>query len=272
MPMLRLAAVLAACVTACAWGGEAVAGATKEPLVFLLFGQSNMVGRGDGAKLPQAWRMSPANVTLVEAGRSGPPRPRGKDGAGDFGPEIAFGFELAKAYPERPILLVKHAVGGTSLAKDWDPDRKEGLYAGLLKAYREATKDRPHTLAAALFAQGGADARDEDDAKAYGARLKALIERLRKDLNAPALPFLFSGARPEDPASEDLKSRFKYLTLIREGYVAAERDVPRARMVSTVGLTYNPDGIHYDTAGQLEFGTRYARAYLKEYAAGAKTP
>ena len=38
-----------------------------------------------------------------------------------FGPEIAFGHEMAKAWPDETIGIVKFAIGGTSILT-WKPD------------------------------------------------------------------------------------------------------------------------------------------------------
>lgn len=232
----------------------------QPPLVFLLAGQSNMVGHGKAAELPQEYAKAPANVHLFESGKL---RPLSARADGEFGPEISFGHELAKAMPDRVIIFVKHSTGGTSLDKDWNPSNRNRLYDKLLANYKEATKGQKHELVAVLWSQGGADAKDEASAKAYAARFKEFIESLRKDLDAPKLPFYFSGAKPDDPVTPGMKSRFPHIEHIRTAYVETAKTVPQTMMVSTVGLKMGRDGIHYDTAGQIDFGKRYAEAYLK---------
>jgi hypothetical protein len=238
-----------------------------EAMVFLLAGQSNMVGRGRGADLPAEYKMQPKNVLFYLDGALRGLAPAGgseeKANAAYFGPEISFGHEMARAFPDRTIILVKRAVVGTAISSGWDPEKKGGLRDRLLADYQAAVKGRKSRPVAVLWSQGGADAKREEDAKAYVAGLKSLIERIRKDLEAPKLPFLFSGSRPEDPITEGMAKRFPYLKTVRAAYVEIDRTVPGARMVSTVGLTYNSDGIHVDAPGQIEFGKRFARVYLE---------
>jgi Carbohydrate esterase, sialic acid-specific acetylesterase len=45
---------------------------------------------------------------------------KGTDGA-KFGPELGFGYVVGDYFTE-PVLIIKYAVGGTSLAVDWRPD------------------------------------------------------------------------------------------------------------------------------------------------------
>lgn len=74
--------------------------------------------------------------------------------------------------------------------------------------------------------------------------------------HARDLPFIFGQVDPPAdryPASEE----------VRNAQRAAERLIPRSKMVSTEGLAKHDDQLHYNTAGQLELGRRFARAYLE---------
>jgi hypothetical protein len=241
----------------------------KPDLVFLLAGQSNMVGHGRGEQLAPDDATVPGNVLLYQANTLRALAPKrtkeANPNGGSFGPELAFGRELGRAMPDRTIILVKHAIGGTSLSDDWNPERRGRLYDKLLTEYRAAIRDRKIELGAVLWSQGGADAKEEASARAYAANLRTLIESFRRDLAAPELPFYIGGARPEDPSSATVRSRFPHLDLVRAAFVEAEKTVPHTRIISTVDLSMARDGIHYDTAGQLEFGQRFARAYLDDH-------
>jgi hypothetical protein len=48
---------------------------------------------------------------------------------------------------------------------------------------------------------------------------------------------------------------------VRAAQAALPERVPRTAVVYTDGLGKQADSIHYDTAGQLELGKRFARAY-----------
>jgi len=153
-PALTLSGVVLATAFAASRGATAAEPTPKPDLVFLLAGQSNMAGHGQGAELPGEYLKIPANVRIYEAGKLRPVTPRQSkqtpDG-GSFGPELSFGFELARA-----------------------------------------------------------------------------------------------------------------MGVVRAAFVDTERNVPHVRIVSTVDLDVGRDGLHYDTAGQLEFGKRFARAWLED--------
>ena len=121
-----LAAVLALLATQ----GHA---ADKPIKAFILAGQSNMVGWGDSTKLPDDLRNGNDRVLMFESGKWQPLRPhepanRGQRRVGltefHFGPEIAFGHEMAKAWPDETIGIIKFAIGGTSVLA-WNPDWKK---------------------------------------------------------------------------------------------------------------------------------------------------
>jgi hypothetical protein len=258
--------VVVATALAAAPGATAADPTPRPVLVFLLAGQSNMAGHGQGAELSDAYRKPPANVQLYEAGKLRPlalRQTKQNPSGGSFGPELSFGHELSRAMPDRNIILVKHAVGGTTLDGDWNPKHRGRLYDQLLRDYRAATQGRTVEPAGVLWSQGGADAKAEASAQAYAANLKELIETFRNDLGVRDLPFYIGGARPEDPISNTLKTRFPHASVVRAAFVDAQRNVPHVQIVSTVDLTMRSDGIHYDTAGQLEFGKRLARAWLE---------
>jgi hypothetical protein len=240
-----------------------VAACAGEPLVFLLAGQSNMLGQAEGKDLPVAMQTPPPCVELHHNGRAIPLLPNDGNHGYRFGPEIGFGHAMAAALPGRRIVLVKRSIGGTSLAKDWDPTRPAGLFAELVHDYRQVTLDLPHRLVAVLWSQGGEDAERKGTAEAYGTRLQAFIASLREAVGAPDLLFILSGSRPEDPQTPQMLKRTPYLTTVRAANVEVTRTVPHTAMVTTAGLTYNADGRHHDAPGQLEFGRRFAAMVLE---------
>ncbi|MGK3982741.1 sialate O-acetylesterase [Sorangium sp. So ce136] len=127
--------------------------------VFVLAGQSNMVGFGVGADLPAELRSQPDiwydhyNPDAREGGPYasatstdwGPLDPKGD--ARRYGPEITFGRAVAAAFPEQRIAIVKVAQGGTNLVDHWgrglppDPEvlYKSQLYHTLLGSLDSAT-------------------------------------------------------------------------------------------------------------------------------------
>ncbi len=236
---------------------------TEETLVFILAGQSNMVGQGDTAALSADLSRQPPNVRYYLDGD-----PAGIAAGNRFGPEVTFAAELSAAYPEKTIVLIKFALGGSSLlawAPDWTPEAAQltgnqglgSLYQRLMEHVSSSRSAHPQNarLAAVLWMQGERDARFPAAGEQYGATLRALVDRIRDDLDAPDLPFIFGQANPPAeryPASED----------VRNAQEAAARHIRGATMVSTEGLAKHDDDLHYNSEGQLELGRRFARAYL----------
>jgi len=125
------------------------------------------------------------------------------DDAHHFGPELGIGRVLGQRYDE-PILLVKTAWGGKSLAKDFLPPSADGdtgpFYAQMLAEYRDAlanvAQDHPQfaahepKLCGVVWFQGWNDACDDAASKAYGRNLTMLIADLRAEFGDAQLPFV----------------------------------------------------------------------------------
>jgi hypothetical protein len=231
------------------------------PAVFLLSGQSNMVGQGATDELPTDLATLPPTVRLfVDGERSRiADRPR-------FGPEVTFAHAMAAAWPDRDLVLVKFAVGGTSLlawAPDWSEDearRTQNAAAGplfeRLMDYAGVDLGPAARFAALLWMQGERDARYADIGPDYLARLDAFLSAARARLSAPDLPFLLGLVNP--PAD-----RYPAAGVVRAQQRAAPGRLAATTLIETDDLSKWPDNLHYDTAGQLELGRRFAAAYLE---------
>lgn len=193
--------------------------ADEKPLkVFILAGQSNMVGWGDSLKLPDSLRKGNDRVLMFENGgwqRLKPFREAMKNQEKfgmtefSFGPEIAFGHEMAKAWPDETIGIVKVAVGGTSILT-WKPDwsqeeanrvgqgRVGSLYKRLIEKVEQARKARDIEIVGFVWVQGGGDMKNVSVAKEYLDNLKSLVAAVRTDTGVPDLPFLCGSIRRTD--------------------------------------------------------------------------
>lgn len=232
-----------------------VAAPAKEerPIVLVLAGQSNMVGQGRRAQLPPEGRRLPDQVELIVDGSA----------AGEsFGPELALGHELARVFPERRFLLLKCAVGSTSI-RVWSPEWSEEevavtdntafgpLYPRLLAFVRRhlGPDESPHAI---LWFQGERDARFPEAAADYAGRLDAFITALRRDLAAPEAWFILGEVNP--PYHDG--------PLVAQMQRETPGRVPRTKVVSAAGLSKHKDKLHYDTTGQWELGRRFAAELL----------
>jgi hypothetical protein len=211
--------------------------------IYLLMGQSNMVGRDTtgleaqttdsriGYFDGQNW------IIAIEPMRGG----------SGFGPGTFFAKAMLPCYPDGKIGLVPCAVGGTPLAR-WV--KGADLYENALKKARLAAQ--AGTIEGMLWHQGESDAYTPADATTYEARLRQMFLDFRSDIGRPDLPIVVG----------ELGS------FVRENEVkvvqAAQRkmpgDLPHVAFVSSDGLTDKGDHLHFNAASQAEFGKRYAAA------------
>lgn len=241
---------------------EGLMAQSEGPLVFILAGQSNMVGQGRTADLAAGQTLLPPTVRYFRGSEASAPT----DGE-QFGPELTLGRELASAMPGREIVLVKHAVNGSSLL-DWAPDwnseraaltphpRAGPLYSQLLDMLRQLDVGEGAELGAIFWMQGERDARVPEVGAEYFANLAGLVAAFRRDLAAPELPFILGLVNP--PAEH-----FPAVRRVRDAQRRAASEIPGVHLVATDDLTKWDDDLHYDTEGILELGRRFAVAFLE---------
>jgi lysophospholipase L1-like esterase len=83
------------------------------------------------------------------------------------------------------------------------------------------------------------------------------VKRLRKDLKAPAVPFLAGGM------SDPLMARNQHARTVDQALRALPREVPHTAYVSAEGLKLKADNVHFNAAGYRELGRRYAKQLLE---------
>ncbi|MGB0744704.1 MAG: sialate O-acetylesterase, partial [Opitutales bacterium] len=118
---------------------------------------------------------------------------------GGFGPELSFGRAMADAFPEQRIALVKHAIGGTNLHTEWNPNANGGTGGGVYLDFVETTHAALQALTDAgleyeikgmLWMQGEADTNSQSSAQAYKSNIESLIAAVRQEFGVPEMPFL----------------------------------------------------------------------------------
>lgn len=266
------------------------ADAEDRPLkVFILAGQSNMLGWGDSQKLPPELRAGNDRVLMFENGRWQPLRPNRKAATNQqkfgmtefsFGPEISFGHQMGKAWPDETIGIIKLAVGGTSILT-WKPDwskedanrvgqgRVGSLYERLVAKMDQAQNVRDVEFVGFLWLQGGGDMKNITVAREYLDNLKSLVAAIRRDTGVPDLPFLCgSMRRSEDPddISDLVATRvagpYPAVEYVLKAQWTAQTQIPRTRTVILRDIETHPKNVHYNTAGQIEVGRLFATAFL----------
>lgn len=220
--------------------------------VFILGGQSNMVGHGIWNTLvTNAYKNVPSNVTYYYIGSSSP---RAFSTSFYFGPEIRFSHTLAAAKPTENIIIIKYAVSGTAM----DYWRVENTnYAKLISFVTNITRTLGGTISyeAFLWMQGESDCYNGALATPYEQRTRSFISNARKDLRKTDLPFLFGLADPPPGAG--------FKTIVQKAQSNISGLVANAELVSTMNLSRKSnDLIHYNTDGQMALGYRFAQSYL----------
>ena len=256
------------------------ADAAKPIKVFIAAGQSNMEGadahtqridefpRFKGAGVPQ----NDVLFTALPRGDSDAPAAWGPLAPGDsFGPEITFARRL-KARDDSPIAIIKSAIGGTTVAFDWNPDapgQGQRLYPRTLKLIQESLKELDrrglrYQLEAVLWHQGENDMLDRRLNSNYAEGLTRLIARLRKDLHAPELKWFIGEVSEKGIWGMDHRSPLAVLRQQQDDVMKADPLllwVPTSHLAFEVMDSGQPH-YHFGTQGQLQLGDAFAAAYL----------
>jgi hypothetical protein len=250
----------------------------KKIKLFILSGQSNMVGQGLSAELSEAMLKQNDRILMFEAGKWQPLRPFEPF----FGPEMAFAHTMAKQWPGETIGIVKQSIGGTGVLA-WHPQwtkekaalTNDGKKGNLWKALTDKVKDARAAddceVMGFIWMQGGKDMLHLETGNSYLQNLKALVEGLRNETGIPKLPLVLGSYRI--PAVPDDVSHFDFTEVAknaRPGYAAvliaqqqAEKTMPPAKMIPLRNLETHPHNVHYNTAGQLKLGELFAQGYVE---------
>ena len=242
--------------------------------IYLLAGQSNMDGRGKVADLSES-QQKPMEQAIIyyrnppftsdgwqplKPGYSRPPKFKGKLPSPTFGIEIGFAHAMVKSQPNIKLAVIKGSKGGTNLRSDWKPGEKGDKesqgpqYQDFIKTIQLATAELTkrgdtYTIRGLLWHQGESDARR---AEPYSSRLEKFIERVREDIEVPALPVVVGEVF-------DNGHRDK----VREAIQNVAKANSTVGLVTSEGTTTWDPGTHFDAASQLLMGTRYAKEMRK---------
>ena len=259
---VRILALLPLLLIGCAPTPPAPTVEPAEPPLhlYLLAGQSNMAGRGvpveiDRTPVPRVFALQQD----MSWGPATEPLHWDKPDIVGVGPGFAYGRAMAEAKPDVRIGLIPVAVGGSSI-RVWLP-----------QATHESTNARPWDDALSrtfrVLAQEGGELKGiiwhqgESDRADYTAEYEAalvdLVERLRKELRAPELPFVAAQLTHFDPEKSEGTDA------INAAIASATERLPNTAVVSGEGFKPKEDGVHLTAESERELGKRYAEAMLK---------
>lgn len=271
--------------------------------VFYLGGQSNMDGYGFSEELPDSLLEPFPNVRIFHGntaadgetvdgrGMWAPLRPgHGQGFSSDgrenvysdrFGLELTFAARLRELFPSDNIALIKYSRGGTSIdttaegGGTWDPDYDAGnrvnQYDHFLATLRHATSTGDvdgdglvDTLipAAILWMQGETDAgASREVAERYEGHLTRLIELMRAAMRVDDLPVVIG--RISDSGQDDDGLVWNHGAVVRGAQENFVRKDGRAALVTATDEYRYSDTWHYDSAGYLDLGLKFADAYVR---------
>ena len=250
--------------------------------VFIFAGQSNMVGSDSKVKDIQRF---PPFIGLDQPqqgtrfwyciGRENKTRSNGwvdlQPVNNIVGPELSFARDVGRK-TKSPIAIIKIAAGGTHLGGDWNPEEPDGfkMYPLALETVQDALADLKkrgvkYRLEGFMWHQGENDMFNPEYMAAYGKNLRNFLASWRRDLKAADLRFYIGELCTKTIWGMDLRPR---MYAISQGQKEVTASDPLAEYVRTshngveigggVGLHY-----HYGTLGQLQHGSNYATAYLR---------
>lgn len=222
--MLGALALLAA-------AGSAFAAEKPKVRLFILSGQSNMVG---------------------------------------LNPKVSFTPALEEAFPDDEVIVVKHAQGGQPIRrwfKQWKPapgtqspdvkGKQQGdLYDALMESVKEAIGEKSADSIVFVWMQGERDAKS-GQAAVYADSLKGLIEQLRRDLKRDDVGVVIG--RLSDNRKGDAQ-----WDAVRAAEVKVAEEDPRGAWVDTDDLNGPKDALHYTKEGYAELGRRFAAKVVEE--------
>jgi len=242
-----------------------------QPLeLFLLVGQSNMKGRGaidmtptTNSKLlflhPTKSQWFIARDPLHAVGT--PDKIDGSDNSGT-GPGMSFASALLDQKDQAPIGLIPAAKGGVAI-RYYAPDAD--LYKLSLDMLQQAKEQSsiPTKLKGILWLQGESDSMSKAQLEAYEDSLLDLVDRYRRDLKQPDLPFI-ACTIGSFIAESDKAKRFTYTREINEILLRLPTKRKHTACVDARDLKgHIGDSLHYSTESQHEIGKRFAKAYQK---------
>lgn len=230
----------------------------KDFHLYLLIGQSNMAGRGQVE--PQDREIHPRVFMLDKAGKWSPavdPLHFDKPIAG-VGPGLTFGRIMADCGPSIRVGLMPCAAGGSPISVwkhggFWEQTNSKPYDDAIVRT-RTAMKDG--VLKGILWHQGESDS-NEKDAGLYQDRLVELINTLRRELNAPDVPFVAA------TLGDFVVECNPHARVVSEAIRRLPQRVENAAYVDSSGLEHKGDNMHFSAESARELGRRYAEAMIR---------
>lgn len=196
-----------------------------------------------------------------------------------FGIELSFAHQLQQLYPEENIALIKYSRGGTSIDSliagnfgSWEVDYRgqNGInqFDHFLNTVKHALTDQdinndgtPDVLVpqGIIWMQGESDAaHTEAIAAKYYQNLKRLMDQIRAAFWTDDLPIVIG--KISDSWNDTDGLRWNYGDLVQYAQEKFVRNDGNAAIIRATRYYKYSDPWHYDTAGYIDLGERFAEA------------
>lgn len=207
-----------------------------------------------------------------------------------FGVELSFARRLRELDPDSHIAIIKYSRGGTSLAADadaaktfgcWEPDfHQPGTPNGNINQYDHFLMTLRHAFgtrdidgdgeddrlipAGIIWMQGESDAGSEQIAKRYEANLKRLMDLIRAALREDDVRVVIG--RISDSGKDDYEQAnangkvWNHGDIVRQAQADFVSKDENAAIVNSTDEYGYSDPWHYDSAGYLDLGRKFAEA------------
>jgi hypothetical protein len=259
--------------------------------VILLAGQSNATGQGYMKNIPPDFTADTTVLIFYSGWLSGKGNPKtwmplgqASESPDRFGAELSMGTELVQLCPGRQFAIIKHALSGSNLYAQWNPGSSPADTSGFgeefvkfvatVESGMQKLRDAGHepVIRAMAWQQGEADARDIagiERSRAYGQNLQHFIGRVRQQLDAPGMLFVYGLVIPVPLDRFTGREEVRQAQRNIDQHSGSHLSVPGAVLVETDDLPlrcnepdtpYPDDKVHYNSQGMIELGKRYARA------------
>jgi hypothetical protein len=223
---------------------------------FLMIGQSNMAGRG---YLKDVKPIYDEHIKMLVNGRwQTMTEPINFDRPfSGIGLAASFAAAWRIQNPQGQIGLIPCADGGSSL-DDWTMEG--ALFRNAVFQAKQA--QRNSVLAGILWHQGENDSFG-GRSSIYRDKLSAIVQSLRKELEAFDIPFI-AGGLGEFLSGGRYGKYFTEFNAVNHALLEFAECTSHSYFVSASGLTANADGLHFDALSQRKFGLRYFEAYFSK--------
>lgn len=169
----------------------------------------------------------------------------------------SFADAWSRENEEDIIGLIPCAEGGSSI-DEWAVDG--ALFKHALYETKFAMQNSE--LSGILWHQGESDSSNGNH-KVYYQKLLLIVAALRKELNAPHIPFLIGGLG-DFLGKEGFGKHCTEYELMNQELQRFAFEQDDCYFVTATGLTSNPDGIHIDAISQRKLGLRYFEAFINK--------